>query len=707
MKKRMRIKIILAICGFNFFLLSVAQENYSGYTLIWSDEFNGGYSNPHAETGLDEDTWNFETGNGSGGWGTGQRDYSTTDRENVEVSDGTLKIRTQRNHPNQTYEYTSGRITSKGKKGFLYGKIEARIRTINMTEPGRGFAFWMMPNSLPAGSTSLMWPQGGEIDIFEYNGLYPQYNLGSAHFAWKWNNNNWGGDANHGHAGGIYNPLDRTIQYLAQGRGGCNGPAMSAGNSYLLGAEYHIYGINWFNDRIEFYVDQDIYHTFYFNNELSWCGISKVNTQGNHYIETGFDFGKTEGGEIFNEFFRTFENEFYLILSAGVGGNNTYGGNITDGNNPSTWTCTTEIDWVRAYKLNDVNPPQIEFDLALYNAFTGNITVQPTKVSGDNISKIEYYVNSWQSKAKVVNGSSFVWNQPNAGNYTLYVRACDANGYWGNWAKTIYSVKEQGSGSGDDDQNKDDYWVIYRDSFDGLNGEIKDCREEVDTWGSDVISSSNCSPIEGSNSICLETKSQNEAYWVGFALPTTNNKEYDLTELIGYSLHFKIKSNYPSPFKIVIKESDSNEAFYMLSSTSGNGYTNNNTWTDVTIPLSSFTNLDYTANKGSEFLFGLFAEQWQEPNTFSKHIELDDIYFYNPNASSVNDKEIGNKAIVYSNNGSAVIKNAALGTPVMIYSINGILQAVDVVTSDEYRVALPVGSYIVCCGNEVSKIFVH
>jgi beta-glucanase (GH16 family) len=341
-----------------FFAIIIAQipffafgQQYTGYTLVWSDEFDGGYTNTHTGTGLDTDSWAFETGNGDWGWGTGQRDYATTDIQNVEVSSGTLKIRTQRNHPNQSYEYTSGRINSKGKRFFTYGKIEAKIRTVNMTERGRGFAFWMMPNGLYNGTTSLMWPQGGEIDIFEYNGMYPRYNLGSVHHAWKWNNNLWGGDGNHAHSGSIYNPLDRTALYKNTGRG-CGGPEMTQEKTNLLGTDWHTYGINWFDNRIEFYVDQDIYHVFYFYQE-SWCGNNEINNLGNHYNKAGFNFNKIEDDNGVPQSHASnwdpFRNPFYIILSAGVGGSSTYGGNITDGTNPQTWTCTTEIDWVRAY----------------------------------------------------------------------------------------------------------------------------------------------------------------------------------------------------------------------------------------------------------------------------------------------------------------------------------------------------------------------
>jgi beta-glucanase (GH16 family) len=359
MKTQKRFVITMSI----LFSCCISFAQYSGYTLLWSDEFEGGYANADAETGLDMSAWSFETGNGNGGWGTGQRDWATSDIENVEVSNGTLKIRTQRNHANQTNEYTSGRILTKDKKFFTYGKIEAKIRTVNMTESGRGFAFWMMPNGLYNGTTSLMWPQGGEVDIFEYNGLYPQYNLGSVHHAWKWNNNQWGGDGNHAHSGSIYNPLDRSTQYRNVGRN-CGGEEMTQNKNNLLGAEWHIYGINWFDDRIEFYVDNDIYHVFY-NNWESWCGNNEINNLGNHYNKAGFDFDKVEDGESHNSKWRPFQNPFYIILSAGVGGNNTYGGNITNGNNPQTWTCTTEIDWVRVYNEGEGEEEEEEEEVGI------------------------------------------------------------------------------------------------------------------------------------------------------------------------------------------------------------------------------------------------------------------------------------------------------------------------------------------------------
>ncbi|HCK24047.1 MAG TPA: 1,3-beta-glucanase, partial [Bacteroides graminisolvens] len=54
----------------------------------------------------------------------------------------------------------SGRVNSKGKKSFKYGRIEASIK-IPKTANGLWPAFWMM------GDNNKPWPQCGEIDIME------------------------------------------------------------------------------------------------------------------------------------------------------------------------------------------------------------------------------------------------------------------------------------------------------------------------------------------------------------------------------------------------------------------------------------------------------------------------------------------------------------------------------------------------------------
>jgi beta-glucanase (GH16 family) len=120
--------------------------------LVWSDEFNG--------TTLDPNTWNYDTGTGSGGWGNNEQEYYTNLPSNVSVSNGSLNITAIK----QSYDgsnYTSGRINTQGKQEFKYGTIEARIKM----PAGNGLwpAFWM----LGANIGEVSWPRCGETDIME------------------------------------------------------------------------------------------------------------------------------------------------------------------------------------------------------------------------------------------------------------------------------------------------------------------------------------------------------------------------------------------------------------------------------------------------------------------------------------------------------------------------------------------------------------
>lgn len=63
-------------------------------------------------------------------------------------------------HPDRKADFLSGRIESKGKFDFTYGRAEARIRMPDAV--GVWPAFWLLGNG--------KWPDTGEIDIMEYVG---------------------------------------------------------------------------------------------------------------------------------------------------------------------------------------------------------------------------------------------------------------------------------------------------------------------------------------------------------------------------------------------------------------------------------------------------------------------------------------------------------------------------------------------------------
>lgn len=138
---------------------SQPSENGSGetggYVLVWQDLFNG--------DALDESVWNVEV-IGDGG---GNNELQYYREENVslgldEVSGRHCLILTARKEDFGGKKFTSGRINSKGKKAFTYGKIESCIK-LPATANGLWPAFWMMGNDFD----EFGWPKCGEIDILE------------------------------------------------------------------------------------------------------------------------------------------------------------------------------------------------------------------------------------------------------------------------------------------------------------------------------------------------------------------------------------------------------------------------------------------------------------------------------------------------------------------------------------------------------------
>ncbi|WP_194768246.1 glycoside hydrolase family 16 protein [Tamlana sp. I1] len=311
--------------------------------LVWSDEFNSGT--------LDLSKWSYETGTGvNGDWGTGQLDRATDRVENVSFKDGIVGadggclVITTRAENFEDRNYTSGRIRTFDKASWGPGhRIVARVYARDVKHQGQGFAFWMMPQEIPANETYLMWPQGGEIDIMEYVGAIPYNNLGTVHYAWEWQNNEWQ-SWNHGHLGGYYNYKDKQTPTPAEpGYGNYPPPDgdLDAGS-----AAFHTYGIDWYNDRLEFFVDDNVYHIHYFNDG----GAYAIDGQDQIAVQN-IDGKRVSVSEYSNHFdeWHPFEHKMYAILSAGVGGaDHTYGGPIVP---EAKFPCSVFIDWVRVYKL--------------------------------------------------------------------------------------------------------------------------------------------------------------------------------------------------------------------------------------------------------------------------------------------------------------------------------------------------------------------
>ncbi len=320
------------------------SAHYDGYDLTWQDEFNN--------STLDPQKWIYETGTGvNGDFGTGQLDRATSRSINVSVNtgvndaDGGALAITTTKESFMDRNYTSGRINTSGK--FTCGpgyRVEARVWARDVRYKGQGFAFWMMPAEIPANENHLMWPQGGEVDIMEYVGAIPNFNLGTVHYAWSWENNEYK-DWNHGHKGAYYSYAEQQVPITNPSYG--NWPITISDKNSGSGA-FHIYRVDWFNDRIEFSVDEHIYHINYFNDGAVLNQSPDGQDQDASRMVNGKRLLATEYTHHFNEW-HPFEHQFYLILSAGVGGNenSSYGGSIVP---EAVFPCSTFVDWVRVYK---------------------------------------------------------------------------------------------------------------------------------------------------------------------------------------------------------------------------------------------------------------------------------------------------------------------------------------------------------------------
>ena len=187
---------------------------------IWQDEFDGA-----AGATFDRTKWTADTG--GNGWGNQEREFYTTNAENVALDgDGHLVItaRVDSRHTcwYGTCRYTSARLKTQGLFAHAYGRFEARIRIPR----GQGLwpAWWM----LGANIGSVGWPGSGEIDIMENIGREPGIVHGTAH-----------------------------------GPGYSGGNGIGAPDTLPRGAfadDFHVYTVSWQPREIVWSVDGRVYH---------------------------------------------------------------------------------------------------------------------------------------------------------------------------------------------------------------------------------------------------------------------------------------------------------------------------------------------------------------------------------------------------------------------------------------------------------------
>lgn len=255
------------------------------YKLAFGDEFNTADFTQPNETHWSRSGWAHPA------WKRFTAQTKAGQEKTGWIEDGKLVLRCVKNEfadekrgdNGNKLEMISGAIESANKVTFTYGKVEGRLKTT--AHSGNFPAFWMMPNE----STYGGWPASGEIDIFEQiNNENTSYH--TIHSYW----------ANGAADGGLGN----------------SGKPQKSGTSATTTGEYHVYGLEWTEDILKWFVDGKQVFSY-----------AKSTTQD--------DLDKKQW---------PFDKPFYLILNQSVG-------NGSWANNPDlNFTYETKFDWVRVYQ---------------------------------------------------------------------------------------------------------------------------------------------------------------------------------------------------------------------------------------------------------------------------------------------------------------------------------------------------------------------
>lgn len=224
---------------------SAAQATWS---LVWSDEFEG--------TTLNTSNWTIDVGNGCPslcGWGNNELEWYRP--ENVEVTGGNLVLTAKEEYYGGS-SFTSGKVHTRDKHSFRYGRIEMRAKL----PVGGGLwpAFWMMPQDDAYGG----WASSGEIDIMESSNAMTTVG-GALHYGGEWPDNT-----------------------------STSGSTNLGGTSFA--DDFHVYAIEWEETQIRWYVDGNLFMS---RSNTSWWSAGAT---GNPYAP--------------------FDQPFYLILNLAVGG---------------------------------------------------------------------------------------------------------------------------------------------------------------------------------------------------------------------------------------------------------------------------------------------------------------------------------------------------------------------------------------------------
>ena len=327
---------------------------FATYSLVWSDEFSG--------TSLDSDNWTPDIGNGCPylcGWGNNELEYYRA--ENISVSGGNLVL-TALEESYGGSSYTSGKVTTRGKQTFLYGRIEMRAKI--PTGGGMWPAFWMMPQDDVYGG----WAASGELDIMESANSTTSVG-GAIHFGGSWPNNTY------------------------------------TSASYSLGGtsfadDFHVYAVEWEPDVIRWYVDDVLFST-------------KVSSQW--YSDSAPDNPRAP-----------FDQDFYIILNAAVGGEYTgcTSSSCITADFPQQYII--DYVRVYQDIVNIAPTVELVEPAAGGNPPAGDIFIVATAADADgSVVRVEFYNGATYLGEDTTSPYSYIWGSVADGCYEITARAID------------------------------------------------------------------------------------------------------------------------------------------------------------------------------------------------------------------------------------------------------------------------------------------
>ena len=283
-------KIFFVLC-----VLCATMMQAQEYSLVWNEDFTDG--------ALDTKVWNIEV-NGDGG-GNNELQYYCEKGVTLGAEPATGKqclILTATKEDYKGKQCTSGRVNTKNKMTYTYGRIDARIKFPN-TANGLWPAFWQMGNNFD----QVGWPRCGETDIIElgnsngFNGTQDRYFNGAMHVGSAWNS--------------VWSD------------------AQAVTWQYSVEDTFHIVTMVWTPTSIDMYMDKDAHpeNGAYFHADLEPNNNADYNRQ--------LVFGKPN----------------FVIANLAVGGNFPQIWDINKITALANGPRSVYIDWIRIYQRGDAN----------------------------------------------------------------------------------------------------------------------------------------------------------------------------------------------------------------------------------------------------------------------------------------------------------------------------------------------------------------